>query len=62
MKLHPYALILGFGIGIMVLAALRHPLFAIFAAILAVLGFDMAFKSRKNIEHKKDSHKKDGEE
>ena len=45
-NLHPYALILGLGIGIMTLFALRHPLFAIFAAILAVLGFDMAFKKR----------------
>lgn len=55
MKTHPYALILGLGIGIMVLAALRHPLFAVFAAIVAVLGFDLAFKSRKKIDHKKDN-------
>ena len=52
MKIHPYALILGIGIGIMVLAALRHPLFAIFATIIAVLGFDIAFK-RKNIDSDK---------
>ena len=44
MKLHPYALILGVGIGIMVLFALRHPLFAIFATAISVLGFDLAFK------------------
>ena len=43
-NLHPYALILGIGIGIMILFALRHPIFAIFAAILAVLFLDMAFK------------------
>jgi len=51
MKLHPYALILGVGIGIMVLFALRHPLFAILATAISVLGFDMAFKARaKNID------------
>jgi len=47
MKLHPYALILGVGIGIMVLFALRHPLFAIFATVLSVLGLDLAFKKSK---------------
>jgi len=46
MKLHPYALILGVGIGIMVLFALRHPLFAIFATVLSVLGLDLAFKKK----------------
>lgn len=51
-NLHPYALILGVGIGIMTLVALRHPLFAIFALILAVLGFDMAFKSRADKNNK----------
>lgn len=55
MKLHPYALILGVGIGIMVLFALRHPLFAILATALSVLGFDLAFK--KKLES--DSHKED---
>lgn len=53
-NLHPYALILGIGIGIMTLFALRHPLFAIFAAILAVLGFDMAFKSRETKKNDED--------
>ncbi len=53
-NLHPYALILGVGIGIMTLFALRHPLFAIFAAILAVLGFDMAFKSREDKNNEND--------
>lgn len=55
MKLHPYALILGVGIGIMVLFALRHPLFAILATALSVLGFDLAFK--KKLES--DNHKED---
>jgi len=51
MKLHPYALILGFGIGIMVLFALRHPLFSLLATAVSVLGFDMAFKKNaKNID------------
>jgi len=54
MKLHPYALIIGAVIGIMVLATLRHPLFALFAAVISILGFDMAFKNRKNIDHKDD--------
>ncbi len=52
-SIHPYALILGIGIGIMVLAALRHPLFAIFAAIIAVLGFDVAFKRKAQDDDKK---------
>jgi uncharacterized membrane protein YfcA len=46
MKLHPYAVIIGLVIGVMVLFALRHPLFALFAAVISVLGFDMAFKSK----------------
>jgi ABC-type antimicrobial peptide transport system permease subunit len=43
-RLHPYALIIGIGIGLMALAALRHPLFAIFLGIVSVIGFDIAFK------------------
>ncbi|WP_409432565.1 hypothetical protein ACJ3XI_10195 [Litorimonas sp. RW-G-Af-16] len=46
MKLHPYALILGIGIAVMVLFALRHPLFAIFAGLLSTFGLDMYFKSK----------------
>ena len=46
MKLHPYALIIGSVLGIMALFALRHPLFALFVAVISVLGFDMAFKSK----------------
>ena len=59
--LHPYALIFGIGIGIVVLAALRHPLFALFAAIVATVGLDMAFKSGKigNRKKKIDDDKKD---
>lgn len=46
MKLHPYALLLGFIIAVMTLVALRHPLFAIFAWVLATLGLDILFKRR----------------
>jgi len=54
MKIHPYALIIGLVLGLMVLAALRHPLFAIFAALLAVFGFDLAFKANANKKIDKD--------
>ena len=56
MKLHPYALILGVGIGIMALFALRHPLFAILAMAISVLGFDMAFKKRIESDSHKDEN------
>ena len=46
MKIHPYALIIGIGIGIAVLASLRHPVFAIFAAVVSVILLDMGY--RKN--------------
>jgi len=46
MRLHPYAIIISLVIGVMVLLTLRHPPFAIFAAVISVLGFDMAFKSK----------------
>ncbi len=52
-KLHPYALIFGIGIGIVVLAALRHPLFALFAGVIAVVGLDMGFKSGRIGKNKK---------
>ncbi len=44
--LHPYSMIIGLGVGIAVLATLRHPLFALLLGIVAVLGFDMAMKAR----------------
>lgn len=46
MRLHPYAIILGLALGFFVLLTLRHPPFAVLSAIIAVLGFDMGFKSR----------------
>ena len=56
MKLHPYAIILGVGIGVMVLFALRHPLFSLLATVISVLGFDVAFKKKiKNIDDDSDS-------
>jgi len=55
MRLHPYAIILGLGLGFFVLLTLRHPPFAILTAIIGVLGFDMGFKARiKNLEKKDD--------
>jgi len=44
--LHPYSVILGVGVGIAVLATLRHPLFALLLGVASTLGFDMAMKSR----------------
>jgi len=53
MRLHPYAIILGLALGFFVLLTLRHPPFAVLSAIIAVLGFDMGFKSRaKKLEQK----------
>ena len=53
MRLHPYAIILGLALGFFVLLTLRHPPFAILAAIIGVLGFDMGFKARaKKLEQK----------
>lgn len=46
--LHPYAIIIGIGIGIMVLVTLRHPLFAIFAAITSVILLDMGYRRNRN--------------
>lgn len=44
--LHPYSIIIGVGVGIAILATLRHPLFALLLGVGATLGFDMAMKSR----------------
>ena len=45
-RLHPYAVILGVGVGFATLATLRHPLFALLLGVAATLGLDMAMKSR----------------
>ena len=54
--LHPYAIIIGIGAGIATLATLRHPLFAILIGGVAMLGVDMAIKSRLS---SKDNNKDD---
>lgn len=48
MKLHPYALIIGIGIGIMVQLTLRYPPFALFFGIVAVISLDMGIKYFSN--------------
>ncbi len=48
MRLHPYAIILGVGIGIMSLFALRHPIFAVMAGLIAALGIDMIIRVTKD--------------
>jgi len=47
-SLHPYAMIFGVGTGAAVFAALRHPLFALFAGVAATVLFDITFKSIKS--------------
>lgn len=48
MRVHPYAIIIGIGIGIGVAVALRHPIFAIFAAIVSVILLDLGFRQSKH--------------
>lgn len=48
MKIHPYAIILGIAIGLMSLFALRHPVFALMAGLIAVLGIDMILRVGKD--------------
>lgn len=43
-RIHPYALLFGIGIGIAVLFALRNPILALFASLVTLLGFDLAFR------------------
>ena len=45
-SLHPYAIILGVGVGVAVLSTLRYPLFALLLGLAATLGLDIAMKSR----------------
>lgn len=53
-KFHPYALLLGLVIGVMVFFALRHPLFALFAGLVSVFALDYGFKSKNRLENGKD--------
>lgn len=48
MKIHPYAILLGVAIGLMSLFALRHPVFALMAGLIAVLGIDMILRVGKD--------------
>lgn len=48
MKLHPYAILIGVAIGLMSLFALRHPIFALMAGLIAVLGIDMVLRVGKD--------------
>ena len=48
MKIHPYAILLGVAIGLMSLFALRHPIFALMAGLIAVLGIDMILRVGKD--------------
>lgn len=45
-SIHPYALVFGPVIGVVVFATLRHPLFALFAMVAAIVLIDMGMKSR----------------
>ncbi|WP_371396145.1 hypothetical protein [Fretibacter rubidus] len=45
-RVHPYAIILGPIIGIMVFFVMRHPPFALFIGVLATFGLDYFFKGR----------------
>ncbi len=46
MRIHPYALLFGIVIGVMVLLALRHPPFALLATLIAIVGLDYWFKNK----------------
>lgn len=43
-KIHPYALIIGMAVGILVLLILRHPLFGLFIGFCATLLADVFIK------------------
>ncbi|MGB0907861.1 MAG: hypothetical protein ACPGVT_10235 [Maricaulaceae bacterium] len=53
-KFHPYALLLGLIIGVMVFFALRHPLFAVFAGAVSIFGLDYGFKKNARIGNDED--------
>lgn len=48
MKLHPYAILLGIGIGVMSFFALRHPVFALMTGLVAILGIDLVLRVSKD--------------
>lgn len=53
-KIHPYALLLGLLIGVMVFYVIKLPPFSIFVTILAIFGFDYLFKGKNRLENDKD--------
>ena len=44
MTIHPYALIIGVGLGIMAGVVFRHPVFAIFVAIASIILLDLGYR------------------
>lgn len=46
MRIHPYALLFGVVIGVMVLLALRHPPFAVLMTLISIVGLDYLFKNK----------------
>lgn len=54
-RIHPYAIILGPIIGIMVFFVMRHPPFSLFMGVLATFGLDYFFKSRDKKKIEKDN-------
>ena len=53
MRIHPYAILFGVIIGVMVLLALRHPPFAIFITLVSIVGLDYFFKNKSKIDDDK---------
>lgn len=45
-NINSYALLIGVGLGIMTLLALRHPPFAILVTLASIFGLDLFFKKR----------------
>lgn len=46
-QINSYALLIGLGLGIMTLLALRHPPFAILITLVSIFGLDYYLKNRK---------------
>ena len=53
MRIHPYAILFGVIIGVMVLLALRHPPFAILITLISIVGLDYVFKNKSKIDEDK---------
>ena len=48
MRLHPYSLALGIGIGVTLLIALRHIPFSVLSALVSTIVIDMGLKAFSN--------------